>query len=147
MSGHLDPEFLGLMDATVEALREVMRTSNRLTLPLSGTGSAGMEAALVNVLEPGERLVVCVNGLFGGQMAEIGRRLGARVEELAFAWGAPVDPAALENALRKPAAVVAVVHAETSTGVASPVPELAAIARRNGALFVLDCVTSLAGMP
>ncbi|MEW6743295.1 MAG: alanine--glyoxylate aminotransferase family protein [Planctomycetota bacterium] len=146
--GHLDPDFLAVMDSTRKKLRQVFRTENALTFPLSGTGSAGMEAALVNVLEPGDRLLVAVNGYFGTRLADIGKRLGARVEEVAFEWGEPVTAEKLQEALaQERAAAVALVHAETSTGIGSPVRELAELGRRMGALVIVDCVTSLAGMP
>lgn len=147
--GHLDPEFLDLLDETAERLRRVFRTENRLTFAVSGTGSAGMEAALVNVLEPGDVAVVCVNGVFGGRMADVCRRAGAEVVTVEAPWGRSVHPDRVAEALdRHPRTkVVSLVHAETSTGVAQPVEEIARTAREHGALVVLDTVTSLAGMP
>lgn len=146
--GHLDPEFIALLERVKEGLREVFGTRNAMTLPISATGSAGMEAALVNLLEPGERLVVGVNGVFGGRMAEVARRAGAEVTTVEAPWGEPLDADAMAEAIRgaKPK-VVSFVHAETSTGVCQPVEEIAATARDAGALVVLDCVTSLAGRP
>ncbi len=146
--GHLDPAFLAVMEEVQEMLRAVLRTENRFTLPVSGTGSAGMEAALVNVLEPGDRILVCVNGVFGERMCDIAARCGAELERVEAPWGSPVDPAAVHRALAAfPAKVVAVVHAETSTGVLQPLPELAEAAHARGALFLVDAVTSLAGAP
>lgn len=147
--GHLDPEFLELLDETAERLRRVFRTENRLTFAVSGTGSAGMEAALVNVLEPGDTAVVCVNGVFGARMAEVCRRAGAEPVTVEAPWGQTVPPDRVAGALeRYPGAkVVSLVHAETSTGAAQPVEEIARVAREHGAFVVLDAVTSLAGMP
>ncbi|MDE3087685.1 MAG: alanine--glyoxylate aminotransferase family protein [Acidobacteriota bacterium] len=143
MLGHLDPEFLALLDETCERLRRVFATGNRLTLPVSGTGSAGMEAALVNVVHPGDTGVVGVNGLFGERMAEVASRLGAEVVRVEAPWGEPLDPDALVGAHPSPAAI-AFVHAETSTGVRNDVEPVTA--RKGGALVVLDTVTSLGGM-
>jgi alanine-glyoxylate transaminase/serine-glyoxylate transaminase/serine-pyruvate transaminase len=146
--GHLDPAFLALLDELQGQLLQVFRApSGSLALPISGTGSAGMEACLVNLLEPGETLLVAVNGVFGERMATIGERLGARVVRVEAEMGEIVEPSRLaaEIEARRPD-VVALVHAETSTGVAQPVPEIARAARASGALVVLDCVTSLSGM-
>lgn len=146
--GHLDPEFLALVDRVKDGLRTVFATANPMTLPLSATGSAGMEAALVNLLEPGDRIVVGVNGVFGGRMAEVARRAGAEVTSVEARWGTALDPNAMAEAIaRIRPRVVSFVHAETSTGVCQPVEEIAASARAAGALVVLDCVTSLAGRP
>ncbi|MBI2171643.1 MAG: alanine--glyoxylate aminotransferase family protein [Chloroflexi bacterium] len=146
--GHLDPDFIGVMDDVKSMLRLVFQTNNNLTIPISGTGTAGMEAALVNVLEPGDTLVTAVNGYFGGRLSDIGARCGARVHQIDTPWGEPVDPAAVESELRKHPKVkaVAMVHAETSTGVLSPVEEIARIAHRHNALLILDTVTSLGGV-
>lgn len=146
--GHLDPAFLSLVDRVKEGLRTVFATTNAMTLPLSATGSAGMEAALVNLLERGDRIVVGVHGVFGGRMAEVARRAGAEVTTVEARWGTTLDPNAMAEAIRRVRPrVVAFVHAETSTGVCQPVPEIAGSARDAGALVVLDCVTSLAGRP
>lgn len=146
--GHLDPEFLALVDRVKDGLRTVFATRNAMTLPLSATGSAGMEAALVNLLEPGDPIVVGVNGVFGGRMAEVARRAGAVVTTVEASWGTALDPNAMDEAIaRVRPRVVSFVHAETSTGVCQPVDEIAASARAAGALVVLDCVTSLAGRP
>ncbi len=146
--GHLDPLFLALMDEAQERLRRLFGTQNPLTLPLSATGSAGMEACLCNLLEPGDDIVVGVAGVFGTRMAEVASRIGARVTQVDADWGNALDPAAMQEAIaRVEPRVVAFVHAETSTGVLQPVPEIAEMARRAGAFVVLDCVTSLAGLP
>jgi alanine-glyoxylate transaminase/serine-glyoxylate transaminase/serine-pyruvate transaminase len=146
--GHLDPAFAALLDELSAMLREAFRTGNETTFAVSGTGSAGMEMALVNLLEPGDRAVVGVAGVFGQRLAEIARRCGAEVEEVSVSWGEPVQAGAIEASLeRAPAKLVALVHAETSTGVRQPVEAIAAAAREHGALVVLDAVTSLAGIP
>jgi len=152
--GHLDPEFLELMEEVKVLLRATFRTENRLTLPLSATGSAGMEAVLVNLLEPGDAAFLCVNGVFGTRMAEVARRAGAEVKTIEVPWGEVVDPerarSALESAYPDPARqprILGVVHAETSTGARQPLEGLSALAHERGALFVVDAVTSLAGCP
>jgi len=146
--GHLDPRFLEIMDEVQAQLRTLFGTSNPFTLPISAPGSAGMEACLVNLLEPGDRIVVGVNGVFGTRMCEVARRAGAEVTAVEAAWGTPLDPAAMTRAIeRVQPQVVSFVHAETSTGVCQPVPEISHAARKAGALVVLDCVTSLAGIP
>jgi alanine-glyoxylate transaminase / serine-glyoxylate transaminase / serine-pyruvate transaminase len=146
--GHLDPDFVQLMQETMRMLREVFRTKNPLTIPLSGTGTAGMEAAVANLLEPGDSFLVGVNGYFGERLVEMGKRQGAEVSTVSVPWGEPILPDQIEEALKKkPARVVAVVHAETSTGARSPVEEIAPIVHRHGALLIVDCVTSLGGLP
>jgi len=146
--GHLDPQFLAVMDDTTGHLRLVFETKNRLTMPMSGTGSAGMETALVNFLEPGDTAVVCVKGLFGERMADIAGRLGAEVVRVEAPWGRAVDPADVERAVKdREVKLVAVVHAETSTGVLQPLEDIVDIAHRAGALVVVDAVTSLGGVP
>jgi len=146
--GHLDPAFLALLDEVAERLRGLFGTANRLTLPISAPGSAGMEACLVNLLEPGDEIVVGVAGVFGERMAEVASRAGARVTRVEAEPGTPLDEAAVEEAVhRVRPRVVSFVHAETSTGVLQPVERIAASARRAGAFTVLDCVTSLAGLP
>jgi alanine-glyoxylate transaminase / serine-glyoxylate transaminase / serine-pyruvate transaminase len=146
--GHLDPEFLALLDETMERLRSVFRTQNALTLPISGTGSAGMEACFVNLLEPGDTAIVGVNGVFGERMADVARRCGAEVVRVEEAWGRALDPQRLIDAQREhpDARLLAVVHAETSTGVENDIVPLAAIAGTD-TLLVVDTVTSLAGIP
>src|SRR4029079_1880523 len=117
--GHMDPEFLAVMDETMARLRTVFQTTNELTLPVSGTGSAGMEACFVNLLEPGDTAIVGANGVFGDRMCEVARRCGAEVVRVEAPWGTPLDPNALlaAHAQHPDARLVAVVHAETSTGV------------------------------
>lgn len=146
--GHLDPEFLAVWDDTAERLRRVFRTANPLTLPVSGTGSAGMEACFVNLVEPGDTVVVGVNGAFGERMCEVARRCGAEVVRIEERWGRPLDPQRLLEAARAhpDAVLVAVVHAETSTGVENDVAPLGALAD-TGTLLVVDAVTSLGGTP
>jgi aspartate aminotransferase-like enzyme len=143
MLGHLDPEFLEVLDGVCADLRTVFRTANALTLPISGTGSAGMEAALVNVLAPGDVCVVAVNGLFGQRMAEVASRCGAEVVTVDHEWGTPVDAERVLAAHRAPK-VIAAVHAETSTGVRSDIAPLGA--GKGDALLLVDCVTSLGGI-
>ncbi|NQT93438.1 MAG: alanine--glyoxylate aminotransferase family protein, partial [Lentisphaerae bacterium] len=145
--GHLDPYFLQLMDETQQLLRYVFQTENALTIPVSGTGSAGMETCFVNLIEPGDEVVVCVNGVFGTRMCDIVERLGGTLTRLDFEWGRAVDPAVVKESLSALSPkIVAVVHAETSTGVGSPIAELAGIAHDAGALYLVDAVTSLGGM-
>ena len=147
--GHLDPDFLAILAEIRSMLRGVFQTENELTLAISGTGTAAMEAALSNLLEPGESMLACVQGYFGQRLAEMGRRYGANVELLEAAWGEVHDPQAIEDALaRRPVKLVTLVHAETSTGVCQPdIAAIAAACRRHDALLVLDVVTSLGGLP
>ena len=148
--GHLDPEFLEIMDDVQERLRRIFRTSNPLTIPVSGTGSAGMEAALVNFIEPGDAVVVCVGGVFADRMCDIAERAGARLLRVEAEWGTATDPARVEAALRSapgPVKLLAVVHGETSTGVLQPLEPLASLARQFGTLFVVDTVATLGGAP
>jgi alanine-glyoxylate transaminase/serine-glyoxylate transaminase/serine-pyruvate transaminase len=147
--GHLDPAFLELMEETKALLRRVFQTENELTFPISGTGSAGMETCLVNLLEEGDEAVVAVNGVFGQRMVDIVERCRARPIPVEFPWGQAVDPEEIRRGLaraRRPK-LVALVHAETSTGAASPAAEVARVAHDAGALVVLDTVTSLGGCP
>jgi alanine-glyoxylate transaminase / serine-glyoxylate transaminase / serine-pyruvate transaminase len=146
--GHLDPDFIRIMDDIKSMLKELMLTRNDLTLPVSGTGSAGMEAALCNLIEPGDRCVVGVNGVFGGRMTDVCGRYGGEVVTVPAQWGQPIDPGDIRKALAdKGAKIVAVVHAETSTGVLQPIEEISRIAHEAGALLVVDAVTSLGGHP
>jgi alanine-glyoxylate transaminase/serine-glyoxylate transaminase/serine-pyruvate transaminase len=141
--GHLDPMFLDLLDETCTRLRSVFGTTNALTLPVSGTGSAGMEAAFVNFVRPGDPVVVGVNGLFGERMCEVAARVGADVVRVEAPWGQPLDPGAILAAHRAPR-IIALVHAETSTGVWN---DVAAVGQgKKDALVVVDTVTSLGGM-
>jgi len=141
--GHLDPEFLELLDETNDRLREVWKSSHPLTFPVSGTGSAGMEACLVNVVSSGDVVVVGVNGVFGARLCDVAERCDAHVVRVDAPWGSPIDPQRLLEAHPRPA-VIAVVHAETSTGVRN---EIAPLAEGKGdALLLVDCVTSLGGI-
>ncbi|MEJ5358383.1 MAG: alanine--glyoxylate aminotransferase family protein [Desulfobacterales bacterium] len=145
--GHLDPVFLSVMNETQRLLRHLFQTENALTIPVSATGSAGMEACLVNLVEPGDEVLVAVNGVFGTRMCDIVQRIGGRLLRVDAPWGRAVDPAAVAEALRgRSPRVVAVVHAETSTGACTPLEEIARLAHEAGALFLVDCVTSLGGM-
>lgn len=146
--GHLDPLFLRCMDDIQELLRYVFETKNRVTVPISATGSAGMEAALVNVIQPGDDVVVCIHGVFGERMHDIVGRAGGKPIAVRAEWGKAIDPAAIEAALEscKPRAL-AIVHAETSTGVLQDLSGLSDLARQHGALLIVDAVTSLAGHP
>ncbi|MFO7767459.1 MAG: alanine--glyoxylate aminotransferase family protein [bacterium] len=145
--GHLDPAFLGVMDEVQQMLRQVMQTENEFTIAVSGTGSAAMEAAVDNVVTPGDRVVVGVNGVFGTRLVDMAGRAGAEVEVLEFPWGEPIPQEAVEDALgRKAADVVMVVHGETSTGVRQPMEGLGELCARHGALLLVDCVTSLGGV-
>jgi alanine-glyoxylate transaminase/serine-glyoxylate transaminase/serine-pyruvate transaminase len=141
--GHLDPDFLGLLDETCERLRTVFCTANDLTLPVSGTGSAGMEAAFVNVAGPGDVVVVGVNGLFGERMCDVASRCGADVVRVEEEWGRAIPPPRLLEAHPSPK-VIAVVHAETSTGVRNDVAPLGE--GKGDALLLVDCVTSIGGI-
>ncbi len=145
--GHLDPAFLAVLDDVQARLRRLFATRNRLTLPISGTGSAGMEACLVNLLEPGDDVVVGVAGVFGERMCEVAGRTGARVTRVESEWGTSLDAGAMAEAIaRVRPRAVAFVHAETSTGVLQPMDDVARIVRDAGAMLVLDCVTSLGGV-
>lgn len=147
--GHLDPDFLEIMDETMSLLRYVFQTENKLTIPMSGTGSAGMETCLVNILEPGDKAIVAINGLFGQRMAEIVDRCGAEAIIVEAEWGKIIDPADIKKAFAKNSSIkmVCLVHAETSTGVRQPLTEIAEIAHSHDALLVADTVTSLGGIP
>lgn len=147
--GHLDPEFLTIMNEIQELLRTVFQTKNRLTFPISGTGSSGMEAAFVNVVEPGDSVIVGVNGVFGNRMSDIVGRCGANVIPIDAAWGEAIDIQKIADALKQAGKVkaVALVHAETSTGVWQPISEVGTLCKQQGALFIVDAVTSLGGVP
>ncbi len=146
--GHLDPYFVRIMDGIKEQLQEVMGTANELTLPMSGSGSAGMEACFVNLIERGDRVLVLENGVFSKRMVDVASRLGANVDALEGEWGRAVDPQKVAEQLKKgPYAIVAMVHVETSTGVSNPVQAVGNLVRPSGALFLVDCVASLGGVP
>jgi alanine-glyoxylate transaminase/serine-glyoxylate transaminase/serine-pyruvate transaminase len=145
--GHLDPYFLSIMNETQQMLRYLFQTENALTIPVSGTGSAGMETCFVNLVEPGDEVLVCVNGIFGTRMADIVHRIGGKLVRVDGEWGRALDPEQVRRALKscRPK-VIAVVHAETSTGACTPLEEMAGMAREAGALLLADTVTSLGGM-
>lgn len=146
--GHLDPYYLQLMDQMQVMLRGLFRTQNKMTFAVSATGSAGMECAVVNLIEPGDSMVVCVNGVFGGRMTDVAERAGAKVTKVERPWGevftADDLKAALASARPK---VVGIVMAETSTGAAQPLEEIAQVVHDAGAMLLVDAVTSLGGMP
>jgi alanine-glyoxylate transaminase/serine-glyoxylate transaminase/serine-pyruvate transaminase len=148
MLGHLDPEFIALLDETNDRLRKVFKTANALTFPISATGSAGMEACFVNLLERGETAIIGVNGVFGERMSEVARRCGADVVRVEEQWGRALDPQRLLDAQRErpDARLVAVVHAETSTGVENEVAPLRDL-QHTDTLLVVDTVTSLGAIP
>jgi alanine-glyoxylate transaminase/serine-glyoxylate transaminase/serine-pyruvate transaminase len=146
--GHLDPKFLEIMDQSMAMLREVFQTKNRLALPMSGTGSAGMETCFVNLLEPGDSVLIGVNGVFGARMVDVAQRCGAQVNTVDAEWGRALDAQNFKTALaQKKYKLVAVVHAETSTGVLQPLDDIAKLVHENGALLLVDAVTSLGGAP
>lgn len=147
--GHLDPAFVAMMDELKELLRYAFQTRNELTMPVSAPGSAGMETAFVNLIEPGDQVIVCQNGVFGGRMKENVERCGGRAVMIEDAWGEPVDPHKVEDALKAhpDAKLLAFVHAETSTGAQSDAKLLAELARRYDCLTIADTVTSLGGTP
>ncbi|MDX5332009.1 MAG: alanine--glyoxylate aminotransferase family protein [Caulobacteraceae bacterium] len=146
--GHLDPAFQDLMEEIKAALARLFNAPDHACVPLPAPGTAGMEAAIMNLLEPGDTAVICVNGVFGTRMVDMAGRAGASVVQVDDAWGTPVDPAKVEAALAgAQAKVLAFVHAETSTGVRSDAATLCALARKHGALSIVDCVTSLGGVP
>ena len=145
--GHLDPQYLAIMDETCEMLRQVFRTANKLTFPVSGTGMAGMECLATNLLEPGDEAVVCVNGVFGSRMKDVMERCGATVHTIEAPWGDIISKEQIAAALdaHPKAKLLGIVHAETSTGALQPLGGLSALCREKGALFIVDAVTSLGG--
>ena len=146
--GHLDPEFLAIMSETQQMLRAVFQTANDLTFPVSATGMAGMEACVVNLLEPGDKILVCVKGYFGQRIVEVAERVGAAVTVLECPWGQVFQVDQIRDSLKKTRPkVLAIVHAETSTGAWQPVAELGRLCHEFGCLLVLDCVTSLGCVP
>jgi alanine-glyoxylate transaminase/serine-glyoxylate transaminase/serine-pyruvate transaminase len=147
--GHLDPAFVGMMDEMKELLRYAFQTNNTLTMPVSAPGSAGMETCFVNLVEPGDTVIVCRNGVFGGRMKENVERCGGTAVMVDDAWGSAVDPNKLEDALKAnpTTRIVAFVHAETSTGALSDAKTLVEIAHRHDCLTIVDAVTSLGGVP
>ncbi len=146
--GHLDPHFIRIMDDIKVSLQQLFQTKNKLTIPVSGTGSAGMETCFVNLLEPGDKVLILSNGVFGKRMQDLAGRLRAEVDALEFEWGTPVIPGGVEKKLKGSTYdLIAVVHAETSTGVRNPVEEISKLVQPTGALFLVDTVTSLGGIP
>lgn len=147
--GHLDPVFMTIMNEIMAQLRDVFATENKLTMPMSGTGSAGMETAFVNVIEPGDVVIVGVKGVFGQRMVDVAQRCGARVVQVEAPWGEAIRPEQIEDALKREKKVkaVAIVHAETSTGVRQPLAEIGRLAHAYDALYIVDAVTSLGGIP
>ena len=145
--GHLDPAFISLMDDIKKFLKQLMGTGNKLTVPVSGTGSAGMETCFVNLIESGDKVLILINGVFGTRMEDVANRLGAKVNSLNFEWGTVVDIETVSSELSKNKYdLVALVHAETSTGVCNPVKDIGELVQQNGALYLVDCVTSLGGI-
>lgn len=146
--GHLDPQFIQIMDEVMEMTRQVFQTNNQLTSVISATGSAGMETCFVNLLEPGDEALVCVSGVFGNRMCDIVERCGAKLIRIDAPWGEPIDPEQVKEALKKCSPkLVAIVHAETSTGVLQPLVQISELVHQAGALFLVDAVTSLGGIP
>jgi len=146
--GHLDPQFLAVLNEIRDMLQQVLQTSNELTLAVSGTGSAGMETCVVNLIEPGDKMLVCINGVFGQRMKDVAERAGANVVSIERPWGEVFTADEVTSALRKqgPFKVVGIVHAETSTGAAQPIPAISEAVHEAGALLLVDTVTSLGGM-
>ena len=145
--GHMDPQFLVLLDGIKESLRKVMDTKNEATITLSGTGSSGMEAVMTNLIEEGESMLVVVNGFFADRMTDVASRLGAQVDKLEYTWGQPIDCAEIAKKLKeKPYKLVGMVHAETSTGVLNPIEKIGPLVREAGGYFIVDAVTSLGGI-
>lgn len=144
--GHLDPAFIGMMEEIKSMLRQIFQTENEMTFPVSGTGSAGMEFCFVNLIEPGDDVVVCINGVFGMRMADLAIRCGANVMKVEAPWGEIIRPEQVKEAVAgKSPKLIALVHAETSTGALTPAEEISKIAHDAGALMLLDTVTSLGG--
>ncbi len=146
--GHLDPEYLRVMDDMRELLRQVFRTTNELTVAMPGTGSSGMETCVANLIEPGDEMIVCVNGVFGTRMTDVAGRCGAKVHVIEAPWGETIEPDAIAKALAEHARtkVVGIVHAETSTGAHQPLVEISKLVHEAGALLLVDAVTSLGGV-
>ena len=144
--GHLDPEFMDIMDDIKRMVQACFQTENELTFVVSAPGSAGMETCFVNLLEPGDEALICIHGVFGGRMADIAERCGAKVTKVEAKWGEHIDSEDVKTALTKcQPKIIAIVHAETSTGVLQPLGEISALARESGALLVVDAVTSFCG--
>jgi len=146
--GHLDPQFLGILNDIRDMLKQVFQTRNEMTLAVSGTGSAGMETCVVNLIEPGDKMLVCINGVFGARMKDVAERAGADVTAIQRPWGQVFSPEEVAAAIREkgPFKLVGIVHAETSTGAAQPIAPISKAAHAAGALLLVDTVTSLGGM-
>jgi alanine-glyoxylate transaminase/serine-glyoxylate transaminase/serine-pyruvate transaminase len=146
--GHLDPEFLEIMNESMDMLRRLFQTNNMLTIPVSATGSAGMEAAFCNVIEEGDEVLICVNGVFGQRMTDVAERCRAKLTLIEADWGKIIPPEKVKSAIdNQKFKVVAIVHAETSTGVLQSLEEIGGMVREHDSLFLVDTVTSLAGAP
>ena len=146
--GHMDPYYLKIMDELQSMLQQVFCTKNRMTMAISGTGSAGQEATVTNLVEPGERVLICINGVFGNRLADMAERAGGEVTKIERPWGEVFTVAEVKEALaRVKPKVVAIVMAETSTGAWQPIEEIAAAVRDAGAMLILDTVTALGGIP
>jgi alanine-glyoxylate transaminase/serine-glyoxylate transaminase/serine-pyruvate transaminase len=145
--GHLDPVFMEILNQIRELLQYTFQTKNQMTMAMSGTGSAGMETCVANLIEPGDEMLVCINGVFGNRMADVAERCGATVHKIETEWGRVFEPDQIKQALEKnKVKVVGIVHAETSTGAHQPLEEISRIVREYGALFLVDAVTSLGGV-
>ncbi len=146
--GHLDPQFLTILNDVREMLQQVFQTKNQMTLAVSGTGSAGMETCVVNLVEPGDAMLVCIAGVFGMRMKDVAERAGAKVTTIEVPWGQVFTPEQVSQAIRQhgPFKVVGIVHAETSTGAAQPIEPISRVVHESGALLLVDTVTSLGGM-
>ncbi len=147
--GHLDPVFVKMMEEIKTMLRSILQTKNEMTFPVSGTGSAGMEFCFVNLIEPGDEVIIGINGVFGTRMCDVAERCGAKVTKVEAEWGRIIEPQQIADALKKVGKpkLVALVHAETSTGALTPVEQISKLVHDAGALFLLDTVTSLGGCP
>ena len=146
--GHLDPYFLEIMERTQDLLRMVFETQNRLTIPISGTGSAAMEASLANLIEPGDEILICINGYFGLRLVDMAQRYGAEIRTIDRPWGEVFTADEVRDALaQKSAKIVAIVQAETSTGALQPLGDISRVVHENGSLLLVDAVTSLGGIP
>jgi alanine-glyoxylate transaminase/serine-glyoxylate transaminase/serine-pyruvate transaminase len=146
--GHLDPTFIEVMDRIQSLLRYTFQTENTLTIPVSGTGSAAMETAVANMVEPGDAVLICINGYFGLRLAEMARRYGAQVHTITRPWGDVFTPEEVQQAMQAyPPKVVAIVQAETSTGAEQPLDDIARVVHAGGAILIVDAVTSLGGIP
>ena len=146
--GHLDGQFLNVLNDIREMLQQAFQTKNQLTLAVSGTGSSGMETCVVNLIEPGDKMLICIAGVFGMRMTDVAQRAGAEVTTINVPWGQVFEPQQIQEAIDKngPFKVVGIVHAETSTGAAQPIQPISEVVKKSGALLLVDAVTSLAGM-